>query len=447
MSQTTQQLTGLAESLVALARKKGADEVEIEISQGKDFSVEVRNGEIEKLEQAGTRGLSIRLLKDQKTAVVNSSDFKHETLNHLIENAVKRAQISSPDPFAGLPEFDPDTQLLDPSFNATLEIYDPEIETLTPQQKIELAKKTESIALQDERVVNSYGSSFGNYSGEVILINSKGFSGSYQKSSCSLGVYLQAGVGDNKVESGWYESSLYFQQLWKPEQIAEKAVQRVTRMINPQKVKTQNVPVVLEPPMTRGLLYFLYQCVNGRSIYMKQSFLLDRLQQKIANANVSVIDDGLIPRGMGTKPFDGEGVPVRKNVVIDNGVLKTYLTDTYSARKLKMKSTGNASGANNFYLEAGQFTPEDIIKSVDRGLLLTKTMGQGTNPVTGDISRGAFGIWIENGELSFPVAEITISGNLAQMLNQIEMVGNDLRFNSSITGPTIKVAEMTVSGI
>ena len=180
---------------------------------------------------------------------------------------------------------------------------------------------------------------------------------------------------------------------------------------------------------------------------MKQSFLIDKIGEKIANKNITIIDNGLMPGAPGTKPFDSEGVPIRKNVVVNKGVLKTYLTDTYSARKLKMKSTGNASGANNLYLEKGEFSPEEIIKSVDNGLLLTSTMGQGTNPATGDFSRGAFGLWIENGKIAYPVAEITISGNLAQMLNDIEMIGNDLRFNRSIVGPTVKISEMTVSGV
>lgn len=440
---TNKELLGLAESLVKYGRKKGADEVEVNIGLSREFSVDVRNGDIEKLQEAGDKGLSIQIIKDKKTANVNSSDFNKETLTSLIDNAMKRAEVSSSDPFAGLAEYDKDAKLTDWK---KLDIFDNSLETLTPEKKIELAKKTEAIALKDNRVSNSYGSGFSNSSSETILVNSNGFSGSYKRTNCSLGVYLQAGEGDNKVESGWYESSRHFDKLWKPEKIAETAVERVTRMINPRKVKTQKVPVVMEPSMTRSLLSFLYQCINGRSIYMKQSFLVDKIGEKIADTGITIVDNGLKPGAPGTRPFDGEGVPVTKKVVVDQGVLKTYLTDTYSARKLKMKSTGNASGANNFYMKEGKYSPEEIIKSVDNGLLLTRTMGQGTNPVNGDISRGAFGLWIENGKIAYPVAEITIAGNLAEMLNDIEMIGNDLRFNSSIAGPTIKVGEMTISG-
>lgn len=443
MSLDKNELIGLAEKLVTYAKNKGADEVEVSLGQGTEFSVDVRNGDIEKLVEAGSKSLSIRLLKDQKTAAVSSSDFDQDTLHRLIDNAVKRAEYSSSDPFAGLPAFEKDAGIVD---YEKLNIYDPSIAEVKPDHKIELAKTLEGICLKDKRISNSYGASYGDYSGLSVLVNSNGFSGFYKRTSCGLGVYLQGGEGDNKVEDGWSESNRYFEKLWTPEQIAEIAVHRVTRLIGAKKVKTQNVPVVLEPSMTRSILSFLYQCVNGDSIYMKQSFLVDKVGEKIASDSISIVDDGLMPGAPGTRPYDSEGVPVRKNIVVQNGVLKTYLTDTYAARKLNMKSTGNASGTNNFYLENGTFSPEEIIRSVKNGLLLTSTMGHGTNPVTGDFSRGAFGIWIENGELAYPVAEITVSGNLASMLQNIEMVGDDLRLKSSIAGSTIKIGEMTIAG-
>jgi len=443
MNREKNELTGLAESLVAYAKKQGADEAEVSLGQGTEFSVDVRNGQIEKLVEAGSKSLSIRIIKDKKTATAGSSDFNAETLHRLVDNALKRAEHSSSDPFAGLPEYESGAAIVD---SDALKINDPALAEVTPATKIALAKRLEEICLKDQRITNSYGASFGDYSGVKILVNSNGFSGSYRRTNVGLGVYLQAGEGDAKVEDGWSESNCYFQNLWTPEQIAESAIHRVTRLIGAKKVNTQNVPVVLEPKMTRSILSFLYQCVNGNAIYMKQSFLVGKIGEKIANESITVVDDGLMPGAPGTRPYDGEGVPIRKNVVIENGVLKTYLTDTYSARKLAMKSTGNASGANNFYMEKGAFSQSDIIRSVQNGLLLTSTMGQGTNPVTGDFSRGAFGMWIENGEIAYPVAEITISGNLATMLKNIDMIGTDLRLNSSIAGPTIKIAEMTIAG-
>jgi PmbA protein len=315
-----------------------------------------------------------------------------------------------------------------------------------PEKKIAAAKKTESIAMADKRVKKSFGSSFGTYLGELFIMNSNGFSGSYKRTTCSCGVNLQAGEEPNLYDEGWSDSSVNLGTLESPETIAEKAVHRVTRLIGGRKVESQNVPVILEPPMTSSILSFFYNCISGNSVYLKQSFLAGKMGEKVGNDQVTIIDDGLLVSGAGTKPFDGEGVPTRKTVVMEKGVLKSYMMDTYSGRKLGMKSTGNGSGANNLYLVAGSATPGQIIKSVDKGLLLTGTIGFGLVPTTGDISRGAFGLWIEKGEIAYPVAEITISGNLGQLLKGIEMVGNDLEFKDAITGPTIKIAEMTIGG-
>jgi PmbA protein len=199
--------------------------------------------------------------------------------------------------------------------------------------------------------------------------------------------------------------------------------------------------------MTGRLLGFLSYCLYGQLIYMNQSFLTDKLNARIGPDFLNVIDDALMTEGLASLPFDSEGVPCRKKYLIESGIIKSYLLDTYSANKLKMKSTGNAGGATNLYIPAGESSPEEIIKSVDKGLLLTSTIGQGTNPVTGDISTGAFGIWIEKGELAYQVAEITISGNLGKMLNGIQMIGSDLKFISPIIGPTLKIDEMTISGV
>lgn len=441
MKKSNENLLRLAEDLVAYGRKKDADQVEVSVGEGSEFSVDVREGEIEKLVEAGSKGLSLKVIIDQKVATASSSDLSEETLHHIVENAIERAKVSSPDPFAGLPE--KEEIAVDVK---DLRIFDPKVVELPPEKKIAAAKKTESICLKDKRIKKSYGSSYGTYVGTVHLANSNGFSGSYSQTSCSCGVYLQSGEGDNLFDEGKYDYSRNLDKLMRPEAIAKEAVHRVTRLIGAQKVETQNVPVVLEPEMTGELLGFLYNCVNGNSVYLKQTFLSDKLGEKVGNGLVTVIDDGLMPGVPGAKPFDREGVPTRKTSVIEKGLLKNYLIDTYAARKLKMKSTGNASGPNNLYLVAGKASPEEIIKSVDKGLFLTGTIGQGLVPTTGDISRGAFGMWIENGEITYPVAEVTISGNLGEILHNIEMVGNDLEFKRSINGSTIKIKEMTIGG-
>ena len=442
MNRTEKNLLLLAEELVFYGRKKGADQVEVAVGEGNEFSVEIREGVIENLIEAGSRGLSLKVILDQKVATASSSDLSRDTLNHLVDGAIERAKGSSPDSFAGLPEKE-----RIPVHAKKLKIFDPKIANLPAEKKIIIAKTTESICLSDERIKKTYGSSFGTYVGTSYLANSNGFSESYSQTSCSCGVYLQAGEGNNLFDEGKFDFSRNLDSLMTPESIAEEAIHRVTRLIGARKVKTQNVPVILEPLMTASLLGFLYTCINGHSVYLKQTFLAEQLGEKISNASVTILDDGLMPGVPGAKPFDEEGVPPRKTTVIDKGILKNYLMDTYAARKLKMRSTGNASGPNNMYLIAGKSSPDEIIKSVDKGLLLTGTIGQGLVPTTGDISRGAFGMWIENGEVTFPVAEITISGNLGQILREIEMVGNDLEYKRSINGPTIKIKEMTVGGI
>ncbi|MFC2130300.1 TldD/PmbA family protein [Bacteroidota bacterium] len=434
-------LMKLAENMVEYGRKKGAGQVEVSIGSGNNFEVQIMNQEIEKLNQADSKSISFKVIVDNKVANASSSDFRKDTLNKLMGNAVARAKLTSSDPFSDLPENEPLTVDIE-----SLKLYDENIIELAPEKKIEFAKDIEKIGLTNDKISRSSGSAYGTGIGETILVNSNGFSGSYKYTSVYAGAGFQAGSGDNIVEDYWYESSLSLGKLITAKEIADKAAHRVTRMIGGKKIKSQVVPIVFEQNMTASLLGFLAQCIMGNSIYMHRSYLVDKIGEQIAANNINIIDDGLIPGGLGTQPFDSEGVPTRKTLVIENGVLNNYLLSAYSARKLKMKSTGNASGPNNFYLQEGSHTPKEIIKSVDKGLLLTKTMGQGTMPTTGDMSKGAYGIWIENGELTYPVAEITFSGNLADMLNNIEMIGNDLKFRRSIAGPTIKINNVSISG-
>jgi len=362
-----------------------------------------------------------------------------------MKNAVKRAILANPDEFSGLAPLTP--QRIDIQ---SLKLYDPEIPELVAEKKVGLAVETEKIALSDRRITNSHGAGFATNEIKVVLANSNGFLEEYDQTVCSLSVAIQAGDTDNRVEDSWFSSTRHFKELESPEEIAKKAVERTVRQLKPQKIKTQRVPVIFEPMMTSWLLGFLFACVSGVSIYQKISFLVDKLGKRIGNEKITVFDDGLLPRKLGARPFDSEGVPCQKTPVVEKGVLKNYLCNSYAARKLKLKSTGNAAGTgvnpNNFYLNAGMHTPEEIISTTEKGLILIRTLGHGLNPVTGDISRGAFGLWVEKGEIAYPVSEITISGNLGEILNQIEMVGNDLEFRTPLAGPTIKIAELTVAG-
>lgn len=435
----------LAERLVRYGKSNGADEIEVGIGDGYEFSVDVRLGSIENLVEAGSRSMGVKVIKDQRTAFVASSDFSEETLEGLIKNAIKRAELSNRDAFAGLPPLS--QKRIDP---LTLALYDPQVPLLDSKTKIRLALETERIALADKRISNSHGAGLTTSEVRSILANSNGFLGEYEKTYCSLSVGLQAGETDDLVEDFWFSSQTHFKDLETPEQIAKTAVERTVRQLHPRKIKTQKVPVIFEPLMTSGLLGFLFACLSGVAIYQKASFLLDKKGERIGNDKITVIDDGLLPGKLGSGPFDSEGVPSQRTVVIDKGILENYLCNVYAARKLNLQSTGNADGnsvsPNNFYLEPGDRTPAEMIASCDKGLLLIRTLGHGLNPVTGDISKGAFGLWIEKGEIVYPVSEITISGNLGNLLNDVEMVGTDLEFRGSVCGPTIKVGELLIAG-
>jgi len=439
------ELKNLAESLVDYGRANGADEVEVAVGDGREFSVDVRLGQIENLVEAGSTHLGLKIIKDMRTAYATSSDLNLETLRRLVRNAVARAELGSRDECAGLPP--PSGLRIDAS---ALDLSDHDMAAFDARRKIHLALETERIALADKRISNSHGASFVTNEGSVTLANSNGFLGVYEQTFCSLSVGLQAGETDEKAEDYWYTVDRFYKNLDPPEVVARKAVERTIRQLQPKKISTQTVPVIFEPAMTAWLVGFLAACVSGTAVYQKTTFLADRLGDRIGNDLVSVADDGLMPGKLGSRPFDSEGVPCRRTAVVENGILRHFLCHTYSARKLKLESTGNADGGgvgpNNFYLAPGPASLQEIIASTRKGLLLTRTIGHGLNPVTGDFSRGAFGLWVENGEIAYPVSEITISGNLEEVLKNIEIVGNDTDWRSSVCGPSIKVSGLTVAG-
>ncbi len=444
-SRTRDEITALAEFLVEYGRAQGADEVEVGVGDSVEFNVDVRRGKIESLVEAGARQMGFRVIKDKKTASASSSDLDRETLKGLMRRAVERAQLQTPDPFAGLPtlsrrEFDIEA----------LRLYDPEVPEMDSARKVKIALQTERIALADKRITNSHGASFDTHVTSGVLANSNGFLQSYDQTFCSMGVSLQAGRTDEKVEDFWFSSGIRLKELAPPEAVARRAVERTVRQLHPRKVKTQSVPVVFEPLMTSWLMGFLFGCVSGVSVYQKTTFLADKLGQAVGNSRVTVVDDGLLPGRPGTRPFDAEGVPCGRTVVLEQGLLKSFLCNAYAGRKLNLPVTGNGDGSgvspNNFFLEPGTASPDEIIASLDKGLILIKTIGHGLNPITGDISRGAFGLWVEKGEVVYPVSEITIAGNLGRILQDIEVVGNDPELQSAVNGPTIRVREMTVAG-
>jgi PmbA protein len=441
----------IAQEAVRLALAQGATDAECTISEGDEFDATVRMRQLETLKEAGSRGAGLRILLGQKVGSSYTSDLTRAGIEYMVKSALEIAQISTEDPFAGLPEA---ADL--GSIGGDLGLYCEDVAKLETQFKIDQATVAEESALSaDARISNSEGGSFSSYTGGRYFANSRGFAGSYRSSSCSLSVVAVAQENGSMERDYWYTLARGSAGLEKAELVGRKAAERTLRRLGARKIATQKVPVIFEPRVARGLLSSIFEAIDGESVYRKSSFLVEKLGEKVASENVTVVDDGTIPGLFGSTPFDDEGVPSRRTVAIDRGVLKSYLLNTYTARKLGLKSTGNASrgitgnasvGPGNFFLEKGSRSPEEILRSVKRGLYVTELIGSGVNIVTGDYSRGAVGLWIENGELAYPVSEITIAANLREMLMDIEMIGSDLTFLGSTASPTILIREMTISG-
>jgi PmbA protein len=437
--------------VVERALAAGATDAECTIAEGDEFSANVRMREIESLKEAGSRAAGLRILIGRKTGSSYTSDFSPEGIALLLKSAIELAEVTTEDPHAGLP--DPDEL---GSVEGDLRLYSPDVETLETPVRIETARRAEAAALEaDPRIVNSEGASFDSHVGRRIFANSRGFSGEYRTSYCSVAVAPVAKDGDCMERDHWYTLARGFSGLESPESVGRTAAQRALRRLHPVKVETQRVPVVFESVVARSLLDSLFEAVHGMSIYRHESFLAGKLGEEVASDSLTVVDDGTLPGLFGAQPFDDEGVPSRRTVVIDRGVFKSYLLNTYAARKLGMKTTGNASrgltgnagiGHGNFFVEAGVQTPERILAGVSNGFYVTDLMGFGVNVVTGDYSRGAAGLWIRGGELAFPVSEVTIAGNLKDMLLGLEAIGSDLEFRGSTAAPTLKIGEMTVGG-
>jgi PmbA protein len=437
--------------VVERALAAGATDAECTIAEGDEFSANVRMREIESLKEAGSRAAGLRILIGRKTGSSYTSDFSPEGIALLLKSAIELAEVTTEDPHAGLP--DPDEL---GSVEGDLRLYSPDVETLETPVRIETARRAEAAALEaDPRIVNSEGASFDSHVGRRIFANSRGFSGEYRTSYCSVAVAPVAKDGDSMERDHWYTLARGFSGLESPESVGRTAAQRALRRLHPVKVETQRVPVVFESAVARSLLDSLFEAVHGMSIYRHESFLAGKLGEKVASDSLTVVDDGTLPGLFGAQPFDDEGVPSRRTVVIDRGVFKSYLLNTYAARKLGMKTTGNASrgltgnagiGHGNFFVEAGVQPPERILAGVSNGFYVTDLMGFGVNVVTGDYSRGAAGLWIRGGELAFPVSEVTIAGNLKDMLLGLEAIGSDLEFRGSTAAPTLKIGEMTVGG-
>ena len=444
-------LEQIAARVIQMANDAGATGAECNISEGSEFSVSVRLGEVETLTQAGSRGAGVRLLKGNRAGSAYTSDLSDDGLRYMVKCAGELADITTEDPHAGLPDAGELGKL-----SIDLQLYSDSVAQLPTEYKIAQAKAAEKAALSyDPRITNSEGGSFDSRLGGHVFANSLGFTGGYQTSYCSMSAVPVAQQDGNMERDFWFTLARSADKLEAAEEVGVRAAKRALRRLGARKVATQKVPVVFEPRVARSLIDNLFEAVSGDSIYRGESFLEGKIGEQVAASRVTLVDDATIPGLFGSLPFDDEGVPSRRTVVIERGVLKTYLPNTYTARKLGMKTTGNASrgitgnatvGHGNLYLEAGTQAPEEIIRSVKNGFYVTELLGSGVNILNGDYSRGAAGLWIENGELAYAVSEVTIAGTLQEMLMNLDAIGSDLEFRGSIAAPTLLIGEMTVSG-
>ena len=444
----------LATELVAAFRKQGVDACDVYIVTSSGFNTSVRLGSIEKLQQSISKGLGMRIFKNGATALTYTTDFTDKSVRDLAHQTLEIVKVSNADKHNGLAPKD-----LLGVHDGKLMIFDESLAKVSPERKIEMAREAEDAGRQyDKRVTNSQGSSWSDTTSEVTLANSDGFVGQYRSTAASLSVSLLAEENGVKQTDFWFTFNRFVDKLDSPRAVGQKAAERVVKKLGGRKIKSQKVPVVVDPFISRLLVSLVFGAASGGSVYRKSSFLIDKVGAEIASPLVTIVDDATMADGPSSRPFDAEGVKSSQVMVVEKGVLKSYVCDSYSARRLNLKPTGNASrsyqslpfvGATNLHLKAGSSSPQEIVKSVKNGLYLTGLLGfgQGNNNVTGDFSMGAVGFWIENGELTHPVQEITLAGNMLAVLKNISMVGNDLHFKfGGMAAPTLLISEMTIGG-
>jgi PmbA protein len=435
------------------ARRAGAEQCDAYAAAFDESEVTVRRGETERVIEAGSRGLGLRVISGGRTAVCSTSDLRPEALEAFAREAVELARISEPDEHAGLPEHSdlfrgrPDT----------LALFDEAVEALSIEEMTAMAGTCESAAFaEDSRISNSDGASVSRRAGEIALVNSLGFAASYPVTSVTLMVEVMADDAEGKKRNAyWYTSARSLHRLHDAAEVGRIAARRATGQLGARKLSTREAPVVFEPMMAVSLLGNLASCMTGGALYRGTTFLAGREGDRVASPLLTIIDDPAEPGGRGSRPFDGEGVASRRITPVAAGCFETFLFDSYSARRTGHRTTGSAgrsidgppaAAPANISIRPGDVAPADIIGDVRQGLYVTQLMGQGFNPTTGDYSRGAGGYWIENGRLAFPVTEVNISSTMTEMLAAIDAVGSDVEWFGAMGAPTLRIARMTVSG-
>jgi PmbA protein len=447
------ELHELANLVVDRARARGVDVAEAIARTGSELSIKVRLGEPELVEEAGSRALGLKVIKGGRVALTSTSDLTESGLERFVDDAIELVEVSQQDPFAG----PADPELIADQIPERDDLFDPAVGRIDAEQAMDWAVRGEKAALDaDERITNSDGSTFSRVSGAFALVLSGGFRGGYATSYASLVVTPVAEDEGNKKRRGFHWTARrHLADLDAAEEVGAEAARRTLRKLGARKVPSCEAPVIFDPDAARSIIGMLAGCVMGSSIWRKQSYLVDRVGTQVASKLVTIIDDPFLARAPGSRPFDGEGLLSRRNVVVEEGTLRTYLLDSYSARKLELASTASAArggsggvgpSTTNFVLQPSDTSPEQILASTKRGLLVTEMMGFGFNPVTGDFSRGASGFWIEDGAIAHPVSEVTISLNVDELFKRIDAVGSDLDLRTSTASPTLRVSSMTIGG-
>ncbi|MBV8838700.1 MAG: TldD/PmbA family protein [Alphaproteobacteria bacterium] len=440
-------LLALAERLVEAARKAGADAADAVAVRSVSLSVEVRDGKVEETERAEGDDVGLRVLVGRKQAVVSTNDLKGNGADALAQRAVAMARVAPEDKFVGLA----DASLLAHKF-PELDLVDPRLPDVGALET--RARAAESAALGVAGVTKSGGASAAAGIGGMVLVTSHGFRGAYVGSRHSLSAMAIAGEGTGMERDYDFTSALHAADLEDAAQIGRNAGERAVKRLNPRKVETRRVPVVFDPRVAGSLVGHLASAINGASIARKTSFLKDRMGEQVFPKGIRIIDDPLRKRGLRSHPFDGEGVGGRPLAVIEDGVLKSWFLDSATARELSLVTTGHAArgvssspspSPTNLHLAAGRASPKELIAAIKDGFYITDLIGMGANLVTGDYSRGASGLWIENGELTYPVSEVTIAGHLNDIFAALEPA-NDLTFKYGTNAPTVRVEGLTVAG-
>jgi PmbA protein len=441
----------LAEQMLALALKAGADGAEVLVRDGTELEVKVRLGETELIKEAGSRALGLRVLKDARSAVTYSSDFAPAAMERFARESVELASLAEPDPAGELPAKEEMAREL-----AELDLWDDAVLSLDVAEGLRRARAGEAAALKlDKRITNSDGAVFGRSVGASAFATSAGFSGSARGTHVSFAVEPICDDADGKKRNGVYWSAARFAAgLTDPEAIGLEAARRTIAKLGARKIPTGAAPVVFSPEAGRGLVGQLAGVLSGGALWRRSTYLAGREGTTVASPLVELVDDPLIRRAPGSRAYDGEGLPSRTNVLISDGELRTFLCDVYAGRKLGRRSTGSATravgggphvGISNLILRPGR-TPAAELERLERGLYVTDLMGFGFNGATGDYSQGAGGFWIERGERAFPVTEITVSLAFDDLWKRVDAVGDDLDTRSSVQCPTFRVSEMMIAG-